>query len=151
MKPGTYFVGDPCYVIRHDVPSDDESWQDYCGSNEIGNCGEFTSDEISFSSAHTAFGDGEYYDQEGFGYGVDAGLLGLASVDHLSKYEVDGLKRLGKVISFKDEVFVRSDDGIVLIGNDQVGWIRIDTDPEIEEDISWDDCYDDEEDDNIID
>jgi hypothetical protein len=80
MRPGTYYVGDLCYVMH-------PQWKEVC--NLMFACdgnyvldGEFNlANGVRFSLHSTAYGDGTYQDQEGRDYPVDAGLIGCIRVE----------------------------------------------------------------------
>lgn len=80
MRPGTYLVGDLCYVMH-------PQWNEVCdltfasGSNYVLD-GEFNlANGVRFTLHSTAYGDGTYQDQEGRDYPVDAGLIGCIRVE----------------------------------------------------------------------
>ena len=139
LKPGKYFVGDPCYVKPND-----HYWLDFCDSTEY-----FERDGVTIASAGTAFGDGIYNDQEGRSYCVDSGLIGATSLDHITDKDVlNHLDDLGVVADFSEPFEVISDGGVI-----QVGHIRIDTigDDEDEDDLDDDDEWDEDDDDDLDD
>ncbi len=74
MRPGTYYVGDLCYVMH-------PQWSEVCDLMFATDGpvleGEFNlSNGVRFALHSTAYGDGTYYDAEGRAYPVDAGLIG---------------------------------------------------------------------------
>jgi len=76
VPAGQYYISDPCYIIK------DEDWYtllDSCNffNNPIGDIKGF-----KCYASSTAFGDGEYFDQNGNSYSVDSGLIGLVPVDY---------------------------------------------------------------------
>ena len=80
MKAGTYYVGDLCYVLH-------ERWDEVCELIIEGNrCldGEFNlKDGTRFAIYGTAYGDGNYFDQNGKSYDVDAGSIGCVLLDNI--------------------------------------------------------------------
>ena len=79
MRPGTYYVGDLCYVMH-------PQWREVCNlmfatdGNSVLD-GEFNlANGVRFSVQSTAYGDGVYYDGQGRKYPVDAGLIGCVRV-----------------------------------------------------------------------
>ncbi len=80
MRPGTYYVGDLCYVMH-------PQWKEVCDLMfaSDGNYvldGEFNlANGVRFALHSTAYGDGTYQDQEGRDYPVDAGLIGCIRVE----------------------------------------------------------------------
>ena len=82
-QPTQYYVGDLCYVM-HDC------WEEVCGltfpedAPPSGFQGEFAlADGRTFFIYSTAFGDGEYSDDEGRRYLVDSGSLGAIKVSDI--------------------------------------------------------------------
>ena len=155
MKAGKYYLGDPCYVLNeqngHDwmdllsstnyFGSYDEKEQKYIPAEErqyfhkIGEHFVFVSD--------TAHGDGQYYDNMGGCYPVDAGMIGCIPLELIPEAGLDILD-FGNVVKFDKDFTCESgahDDGVIRIGN-----LLIDTDPEPEYDpYDEDDEYDEDE------
>ena len=124
FKAGTYYVGDVCYVIK------DEDWMPLLEKSKFFNCqgsgqweGEYN--ECPMFVASTAYGDGTYHDEEGRGYAVDAGVIGIMSVDAIT---TNPFGEGGQVITF-DEDFEVSWEA----GDFQFGHIHIDTRDEEED------------------
>ncbi len=128
MPAGTYWIGDLCYVLESDeewdevleltLDKDNESW-------EVTE-GEFTmKDGRRFAMYNTKYGDGTYADQHGFQYGVDSGSIGCIRLEDIRGEVSDG----GSIVVFENDFTTRNDAGLIRIGH-----IRIDTDPEDEED-----------------
>lgn len=98
MQAGKYFIGDLCYVMT------DEEWKEFCdltlkGNNVID--GEFQfKDGRKFASYSTKYGDGTYYDQHGYSYSVDAGLIGCILVSDIKAEKYDNLLDLGAIEEF---------------------------------------------------
>lgn len=74
MRPGTYYVGDLCYVMH-------PQWSEVCDLMFATDGpvleGEFNlSNGVRFALSSTAYGDGTYHDSQGRAYPVDAGLIG---------------------------------------------------------------------------
>jgi hypothetical protein len=111
MPPGTYYVGDLCYVMHNE-------WDEFCELTTDGmTCleGEFQlADGRRFATFSTMYGDGEYYDQYGYAYPVDAGLIGCIRVEDLTEEIRSGA---GKVCQFNTEFEVHSQNGVITIGN----------------------------------
>lgn len=133
LPAGKYYVGDLCYVMH-------EEWDEACslffkdrtdhGCNE----GEFTlKDGRRFVSINTKFGDGEYYDQFGNSYGVDAGLIGCIKLDDIDMNCDDNFVRGGQVIDFPHDFECTYE---LINGTIVIGHIRIETDPAYEEDYA---------------
>jgi len=130
MPAGQYYVGDLCYVI--------EEWDEVCDliiKDEQILDGEFElSDGRKFAIYSTAYGDGVYNDQYARDYPVDAGSIGCILVGDISRKDygdrIDG--DLGNFHTFEKPFQTYSEDGVLTFGH-----VKIDTDPEYEED-EWD-------------
>jgi hypothetical protein len=137
LPAGTYFIGDPCYVLGEwDKVIDDT------------NC--FYEQEIhklhnmNYVGFHTAHGDGEYEGSDGKRYPVDAGLIGAVDIELVRQQGVINLDNLqfeeekfGSIITFNSptECGVRS--GMIYFGN-----MTIHTD--IVDNSDYDDYWDDD-------
>ena len=83
---GTYYVGDLCYVLG-------DRWDEFLEltiktSSEGVECidgGFVMKDGTRFWTHGTMYGDGSYRDTEGRRYAVDAGLIGVVSIDQIDK------------------------------------------------------------------
>jgi hypothetical protein len=149
LKPGKYYVGDLCYVLSN-------RWSEVCDQIIVGeDCldGEFTlPDGTMYALASTKYGDGQYSDQYGNDYCVDAGLIGAVAIADLpAEVQAEIVERkLGHVHEFDKEFTViggRSDpkwDGEIRIGS-----VVVETDPPYdEEEEEYDDgadTYEEEE------
>ena len=128
-----FYIGDVCYVLDDKIY--DEIWggkHDY--ADGLIDC----ENGLSFLVHGTAYGDGEYYDQYGHPYGVDAGVIGVVPIELCAKE--DGLK-LGAVME-GNFATLEYDDGTfkIEIGNN---WREIYT----KEDFEDEEWIEDEEDD----
>lgn len=128
MRAGLYYVGDLCYVMH-------DEWNEVCGLFFDGrddhgcNEGEFNlKDGRRFASFNTRWGDGEYQDQNGNRYGVDAGLIGCIRVDDIDSTNSSNFTGGGQLIDFPEDFDCYYDHGLIVIGD-----IKIDTDPAYEE------------------
>ena len=125
---GTYYVGDLCYVLH-------EVWDEFCDLTiKDRECldGIFTlADGRRFATFQTAWGDGEYQDQYGNRYGVDAGLIGVISAHDIDWEYPGNFSGGGNVVEFTEPFSVGASKGLIVIGH-----FKIDTDPEDEE---WED------------
>jgi len=131
MQPGKYYVGDLCYVMHNE-------WDEFCDVTIKGNeCleGEFNlKDGRRFATFGTKWGDGEYYDQYGNPYSVDAGLIGCIRINDIDlKNDLNHISG-GAIIEFEHPFEVsggrsngRDWDGVIRIGH-----LVIQTDPEDE-------------------
>lgn len=101
FKPGTYFIGDPCYALRDDLY---EKW---------GNENNYADGNYDyFAVGSTAYGDGIYDDvYSGKGYGVDAGILGVVNMDYANPNanENDTLNELGTIITVEKSLIFEYD------------------------------------------
>lgn len=72
----TLFIGDICYALN------EEKYDGIWGKKMSYKDGVIADDEATYAIAvGTAFGDGYYQDEKGWGYGVDAGVLGVTNMD----------------------------------------------------------------------
>lgn len=136
MPAGVYYVGDLCYVM------DDDEWDEFCSLTIQGNdCidGEFTmKDGRRFATYGTKFGDGEYRDQFGNSYSVDAGLIGCIRFEDIKTVKYGGYSKLGKIIEFKNDFVTAGGrrngnwNGVIQIGN-----LEIETDPVFEDEYDY--------------
>lgn len=112
MPAGKYYVGDLCYVM-HDV------WDEFCDitidQHNVKDGVFALSDGRLFATFSTAYGDGEYRDNFGRVYGVDAGLIGCICIEDITDPEanLDG----GQVIEFKKDFEVDSVDKVIKFGD----------------------------------
>lgn len=89
LAAGTYLVGDPCHAFDNSLR---QNWLDWLADawkekdvdpnrlNILDGCVK----GMRIAASRTAYGDGEYYDQDKHIYGVDAGLLGAVPVELLA-------------------------------------------------------------------
>ena len=111
MKAGRYWIGDLCYVMH-------EVWDEVCEKTTRENeClyGEFRLDDGREFVLHSTGGDGEFQDQQGRRYPVDAGLIGAIRVSdiHNPKAMID----LGYIVEFNSPMeSYKSGDTIVFHG-----------------------------------
>ena len=132
FQPGQYWIGDPCYVMHAE-------WSELCtqlffaGRTDFGaNDGEYTmKNGHKIFIASTAYGDGEYSDNRGNRYGVDAGCIGIIPLTAIDQSNKENDIKHGKVFTFNTEFEVSASGGVFHFEN-----IVIDT---------TDDGYDDEE------
>jgi hypothetical protein len=127
MPAGKYYVGDLCYVMH-------DEWDEVCGLFFEGrtdhgcNEGVFTLKAgRQFASFNTAWGDGEYRDDAGRKYSVDAGLIGCIQMLDIDLLNPNNCTRGGQVIDFLNDFLVSSTGGLI-----RFGALEIDTDPEPE-------------------
>ena len=125
MKAGTYYVGDLCYVLH-------DRWDEFCALTCSGSRvldGEFNlADGTRFATYTTRYGDGNYFDEEGKSYDVDAGLIGCVALEDINFADPSNSVVGGRVVEFVQDFTTFSSGGVISIGN-----ISIDTDPEYAE------------------
>ena len=121
MKAGTYYVGDLCYVLH-------ERWDEVCGLIIEGNrCldGEFNlKDGTRFAIYGTAYGDGNYFDQNGKSYDVDAGSIGCVLFDDIDLTNQENFLAGGNIHTFDTSFYTGTMDGKIMFHT-----LSIDTDP----------------------
>lgn len=110
LKPGRYWIGDPCYIVP------DDKWRALLDSCNYFDVPLGTIDEVEVIAFRTMYGDGTYKDQSENEYGVDAGLIGIVSVEQAEKsgWTVD--KKLGTISEFKRRFNCTEEDGIITFG-----------------------------------
>jgi hypothetical protein len=120
---GTYYIGDPCYVIRNEW-----AWLGVCNQLEGKDGGIFmwhNEDKwIQGWANSTAWGDGMYRGSDKQDYAVDSGLIGVMPVPEdfdIKRYFPYTEVAAGVKIFAKDFI-VTYENGVFYIGN-----IRINT------------------------
>ena len=122
MKAGKYYVGDLCYVMH-------DRWDEFCaltinGHNVLD--GEFNlKDGTRFATYTTMYGDGNYFDEEGKSYDVDAGLIGCVALEDIDFTDSSNSVAGGRIVEFVRDFTTFSSGGVITIGT-----VCIDTDPE---------------------
>jgi hypothetical protein len=116
MKAGKYYIGDLCYVMH-------DQWDEFCDitiDDRVCKEGEFRlKNGTNFATYGTQYGDGTFYDQNKYEYGVDAGLLGCIRVEDIDDPEgIERMEELGHVYTF-DRPFRtgRTSDGTIYFGH----------------------------------
>ena len=121
MSAGKYYIGDLCYVLH-------DEWNEFCsltirGQNVLN--GEFNlKDGRRFATYTTQYGDGNYFDEEGKSYDVDAGLIGCIRLEDIDLSNKANFISGGRVVEFEKDFDTFSSGGVIRIGN-----VVIDTDP----------------------
>jgi hypothetical protein len=128
MPAGTYYIGDLCYVMH-------DRWDEFCSLTCSGSRvldGEFNlADGTRFATYTTRWGDGNYFDETGKSYDVDAGLIGCVRVEDIDFTDPANSIVGGRVVEFVRDFTTFSSGGVISIGN-----VSIDTDPEyVEEEL----------------
>lgn len=119
IPAGRYWIGDPCYAIESpemwmgwlyaaDFESVASRWS-LDAPVEIGN------DAFRVIAFSTAYGDGQYGDEHGHLFPVDAGLLGavpleLIELQGFDSEKMDWLMAAGIVVEFTEETVCGVDD-----------------------------------------
>lgn len=84
LPAGKYLVGDPCYSFSNDLDHNWQAWLEKAWEGTDPNRTKILDAEVQgfrIAASGTAYGDGEYQDQHGFSYLVDAGLLGAVPLE----------------------------------------------------------------------
>lgn len=89
LPAGEYLVGDPCYAFDHSLRQNwlewlADAWKEKGVDRDRLTILDGRVKGMRIAASRTAYGDGEYYDQDGHVYGVDAGLLGAVPVELLA-------------------------------------------------------------------
>ena len=126
MRPGTYYVGDVCYVMH-------PQWDEVCklmfatGGIDVLD-GEFNlANGVRFALHSTAYGDGTYLDKQGRQYPVDSGLIGCIRVEDVVDPEawLEGMQ----TIEFTESFELQYIDGVIrCVGRSDNILLEIDTD-----------------------
>ena len=128
MPAGKYYIGDLCYVM------DTEEWRELCNIIIKGPRildGEFElPDGRRFAIYSTAHGDGEYYDQYGHTYSVDAGSIGCILMSDIRARKYDNLLDLGAILEFTEPFETGTHKGQL-----EFGHVLIDTDLVCEDEL----------------
>lgn len=109
VTPGRYFLGDPCYAVTRQ--NDWVALLESCRYFEepVG-----TLNGTQVAAFGTAYGDGFYQDRDGYGYPVDAGLIGLTPVGLID--DETALTGLGRFVEFEEPVSMSGDYGLIACG-----------------------------------
>jgi len=107
FKAGKYWIGDPCYAVK------DENWVSLLKRTNYLDDGEFEYNNQRCFASGTSYGDGEYQDNLGNSYGVDAGLIGIMPLEACDGDYLDG----GNIIDFNEDFEIDYDNGIFEFGN----------------------------------
>lgn len=161
-----FYIGDPCYVLN------DEEYQQNWGNRNGFRDGEIQTDKGVWFVHDTAFGDGEYHDQNGIDYGVDSGTLAVIPMEIVYAHPDEDILRDGVVsiekamylgnvvmkvgcelsaeIEYVDGIFdvsitYRKDGRIMVVEELEIDTYGHDDEDEDDEEL-WDDDEDEEED-----
>ncbi len=128
FKAGTYYIGDPCYVLS------EKDWDKI-----LGNDGHSTIKGKDVFFAGTAYGDGTYEDQNKNEYPVDTGCIGIFPVEVCLKTKLKEVpkRKMGMIFTFDADFEVSANNGNFTFGDVE---IITDGSNEEEEDC-WCDCH----------
>jgi hypothetical protein len=110
FSKGTYYIGDPCYVVS------DDNWDKLLDNTDF-----FQNEDQSYKgyqilAGDTAYGDGTYTDNYRREYGVDAGLIGIFPIEAVdNKY--GNVEELGSIVEFEEDFVVEINNGVFKFGN----------------------------------
>ena len=121
VKPGIYWLGDPCYAVPK------EQWAAFVDQwyNDSGDFAEVaTVDDVTILAFQTSYGDGIYTDIDGDDFSVDAGIIGLTPLelwdDTCSAHsfdEEDAVENaLGHWVEVREPWICHNDDGVHYFG-----------------------------------
>ena len=154
IKSPKVFVGDICYALNDDTYH--KCWGDHLGFDDGEIPVVFGADLIAAVTVSTAYGDGDYFDDHGNEFGVDAGNIGVTGSNYFGDNHPETLGLLLDVPSGKAGVYIAYDEGYITIEvTDDASGTRLysGTIPtsEEEEEEEYDDynSYDDDDDDNV--
>jgi hypothetical protein len=114
IPAGKYYLGDPCYSFSNDS----DLWSKLLDTCDTFNHPIAEKDGQNILGFRTLHGNGEYQDNAGFTYGVDAGLIGLVPVEVADQNpnEIYG-KNTVKVVNFnRDTECMRLANGTLKFG-----------------------------------
>jgi hypothetical protein len=114
LKAGNYYIGDPCYTLGGD------GWENVLYASDFFKK-PYTKGKKTAVAFDTAYGDGEYYDQENRAYPVDAGMIGAVPVSMATEKTPFGVH----VIKFTEDFECEQKGHVIKFGH-----IEIDTDPQ---------------------
>lgn len=117
LPAGTYFIADPCYIIRDEQYDRLLQETNYFGHDlpDRGNIFIDSVTKLPFAVFSTAYGDGCYLDESGFEYGVDAGCISCVPVAMVKQYTSasDSIN----LVSFDSPFEVGYNDGMITFGH----------------------------------
>jgi hypothetical protein len=115
IQPGKYYLGDPSFVLSEEIYS--RIWGHIYNYEN----GKFSIYGKDFAVHSTHYGDGIYYDNKKRTYGVDAGVIGLVSLDLIDDNE-EALKKcdtFGTLLECLEPFYFIYDAGIFYIRCDE--------------------------------
>lgn len=133
-----FYIGDICYAL------DDKLYHGEWGERHGYEDGIFAAPgtDLIFAVASTAYGDGEYYGNDGSVFPVDAGNIGAVPLELVKEGVVENCD-FGCIVNVPGTLHFTAKEGIFLIGkSDGQGLIIDTTDEYTDED---EDCLDEED------
>lgn len=109
--PGTYYIGDPCYImsdIDYDKMGETNDW-------ELSGVFDINGSKVAVD--HTAYGDGSYHGSDGTEFGVDAGIIGIVPEVLFDKEKKRGWLG-GKIVKASQDLVFHAKDGLFTIAID---------------------------------
>ena len=120
LPAGTYFIADPCYIIRdeqYDRLLEETNYFGYLLPDR-GNIFIDSVTKLPFAVFSTAYGDGSYLDESGFEYGVDAGCISCVPVAMVDKHTSAGDSI--NLVTFDSPFEVGYNHGLITFGHIQI-------------------------------
>lgn len=115
FEPGTYWIGDLCYVLQAD------EWDDLMIQTSLAEEAVVEIRGFKVGYCGTAFGDGVYMDEERNLYPVDSGSIGIVPLERVKVS--DKILKLGRTIQIPESFSIENQNGRLRFGN-----VFIDTD-----------------------
>lgn len=117
---GQFFIGDPCYVLPDEIYH--KIWGDKHGFED----GRIETEEGTFLVHGTAYGDGEYFDEDPThnSYSVDAGVIAVIPIELIDPEKESDMK-LGNVFNGKNATLKYNNGKFIISIDNQI--ITIDT------------------------
>ena len=112
VPAGKYVLGDPCYSVP------DEDWHMLLESCEYFEKPIGTVNGVQVLAFRTMYGDGEYKDNMGNKYGVDAGLIGLVPLEYADLTQINWGKEGPVIVEFKlnTHCYMHDESGMLEFG-----------------------------------
>ena len=111
FRPGSYYIGDPSYVLKKGLPDENDVWYKMCDYNEYNE----TIDGEVFTAviSDTSYGDGVYEGSNDIEYGVDSGCLGVVPVELCGKEAMETYEEF--IDDFPQGLTFFAEDGLFFI------------------------------------
>ena len=120
LPAGTYFIADPCYIIRDEKYDRLLEETDFFGYRlpDRGNIFIDSVTKLPFAVFSTAYGDGCYRDGFGFKYGVDAGCISCVPVAMVDEHT--SAREYVNLVTFDSPFEVGYNDGMITFGDIEI-------------------------------